>query len=525
MYTLNNPDIAAVSGKLEADFAEHRISDQNGTRIRLSAEEILLKYAERFGRDTEFDHRTEKRFGSLRTVLSVRCDSFDPIDGLSEEEIILQRMMESSECVPVWSFRNGINKITFTVRPGSRLPSWAGVAMAAAAGIIGGLAARALPQTLYTALTEKILDPVSGTIMGFFGAVAGLMIAMSIISGIVSMGNVATLNRIGKKLIRHIFLWMGVAALIVVGIVPLVFPIVGGAGKGFDYETVWGMLLDIVPDNLIAPFSTGNTLQIVFLAAFTGYMILRLAGRDSSLGSAAQSINLLVQEMIAVIVKAIPLVVFISLFELFGGKMQFSLASVYKLPVYLALLSFGWLALTAIRVSVTRKVRLNVLIKKLLPTFLIAFSTASSAAALPTSMETCEKKLGIGKKLVDVGVPISNLFNKPISFIERMVGILCMAELFHIDVTWSSLISMAITAFIFALSTPTVPGAGISVFTLMAQQFGVPMEAVSIIIALDVITDRIATPAQVSVGQLELIQIANSLGSLNIETLRNNTDL
>ena len=520
MYTLNNPDIAAACGKLEADFAEHRISDQNGTRIRLSVEEILLKYAEYFGRDTEFDVKTEKRFGSLRTVLSIRCDSFDPIDSISEEEIILQRMMESMECVPVWSFRNGINRIAFTVRTGSRLPSWAGIVIAASAGIIGGMAAKALPQTLYTALTEKILDPVSGTIMGFFGAVAGLMIAMSIISGIVSMGNVATLSRIGKKLIRHIFLWMGVVALIVIGIVPLVFPIAGGAGKGFDYETVLGLFLDIVPDNLITPFSTGNTLQIVFMAAFTGYVILRLAGRDSYLGSAAQSLNLLVQEMVAVILKAIPLVVFISLFELFGGKMQISLASVCKLPVYLALLSFGWLALVAIRVSVTRKVRLNVLIKKLLPTFLIAFSTASSAAALPTSMETCEKKLGIGKKLVDVGVPISNLFNKPVSFIERMVGILCMAELFRVDVTWSSLISMVITAFIFALCTPTIPGSGISAFTLMAQQFGVPMEAISIIIALDVITDRISTPTQVSVGQLELIQIANSLGSLDIETLR-----
>ena len=318
---------------------------------------------------------------------------------------------------------------------------------------------------------------------------------------------------------------MAVVALIVIGIAPLIFPIAVGAGKGFDYETVWGMLLDIVPGNLITPFSTGNTLQIVFIAAFTGYIILRLAGKDSYLGSAAQSINLLVQEMIAVITKAIPLVVFICLFELFGGKMQVDLASVYKFPVYQALLSFGWLALVAIRVSVTRKVRLNVLIKKLLPTFLISFSTASSAAALPTSMETCEKKLGIGKKLVDVGVPISNIFNKPISFIERMVGILCMAELFHVDVTWSSLISMVITAFIFALSTPTVPGAGISAFTLMAQQFGVPMEAISIIIALDVITDRISTPTQLSVGQLELIQIANSLGSLDIETLRNNTDL
>ena len=520
MYTLNNSDINTVCEKLDAVFAEHRVSGRNGTRIRLSAEEILLQYQGVFGQDTAFDVKCEKRFGSLRIVLTVCCDSFDPTDNIPEEEIILRRMMESTECTPVWSFRNGVNKIAFTVRLHGRLPSWAGIVIAAAAGIIGGLAAKALPTTLYMALTEKILDPISSAVMGFFGAVAGLMIAMAIISGIVSMGNVATLNRIGKKLIRHVFLWMAVVALLVIGIAPLVFPIAGGAGKGFDYETVWGMLLDIVPDNLITPFSTGNTLQIVFMAAFTGYIILRLAGRDSYLVDTAQSINLLVQEMIAVIMGAMPLVVFVSLFELFGGKMQINLASVYKLPVYQAVLSFGWLALVAIRVAVTRKVRLPVLIKKLLPTFLIAFSTASSAAALPSAMETCEKKLGIGKKLVNVGVPISNLLNKPMSFIERMVGILCMAELFGVNVTWSSLISMVITAFIFAISTPSVPGAGISAFTLMAQQFGVPMEAISIIISLDIITDRISTPAQVSVGQLELIQIANGLGSLDTETLR-----
>ena len=89
MYTLNNTDIDRVCRKLEADFAEHRISDPDGTRIRLSVEEILLKYAERFGCDTEFDVKTEKHFGSLRIVLSIRCDTFDPIDSISEEEIII----------------------------------------------------------------------------------------------------------------------------------------------------------------------------------------------------------------------------------------------------------------------------------------------------------------------------------------------------------------------------------------------------------------------------------------------------
>lgn len=99
------------------------------------------------------------------------------------------------------------------------------------------------------------------------------------------------------------------------------------------------------------------------MAAFIGCIILRLAGKDSFLVNSAQSINLLAQEMIAVITKAIPIVVFVSLFELVGGKLQIDLASVYRYPVFQAILTFGWLLLVVIRVSVTRKVRLSTLIK------------------------------------------------------------------------------------------------------------------------------------------------------------------
>ena len=119
-----------------------------------------------------------------------------------------------------------------------------------------------------------------------------------------------------------------------------------------------------------------------------------------------------------------------------------------------------------------------------------------------------------------VGIPISNIFNKPISLIERMTALLCMAELFGVDISLSTLAAMVITSFAYAMSAPTVPGGGISSFTLMALQFGIPIEAVSIIISLDVIIDRITTSAQVAVGQLELIQVADRLNKLDSAVLR-----
>ena len=520
MYTLTDTDIDKMSEEVAACLAEFRIQKHDRIRIRLSVEEILLKYRERFGQETEAELLHEKHFGILKLRLKLHCDRSDLTDVLSEEDVLFQRLSESPGCVPVWSYKNRCNEIHYSLRAGSRLPSWAGIVITAAAGILAGLAARAMPEKLYRSLTEKLLDPVSSAVMGFFAAIAGVMMAISVIAGIVGMGSVSTMNRIGKKLFGHIVLWLVILALLIFAAAPFVFSIGRSTGAGFDFESIWNMLLGMIPSGFLEPFLTGNTMQIVFLAVFTGFIILRLAGKSPRLADAVQNINLLVQEMVVIITKALPVIVFISMFELIGNKNGPALGDVYKYPLYHTVLCCFWLFSVIARVCITKKVSVSVLLKKLIPSFLIAFSTASSSASLYETMKACDKKYGIEKQLVHVGIPISNIFNKPISLIERMTALLCMAELFGVDISLSTLAAMVITSFAYAMSAPTVPGGGISSFTLMALQFGIPIEAVSIIISLDVIIDRITTSAQVAVGQLELIQVADRLNKLDSAVLR-----
>ena len=520
MYRLSNSDINTISGELTSVLENAHISSQSCTKVRLTAEELLLKYQEKFGSETELALRHTKRFGKVTITLQIYCDSFDPMAELSDEDFWLQNILQSLGYVTIWTYRNNCNELCFPVRCESRLPAWAGTLIAGAVGIILGFAARLLPTETLSMLTDKLFGPVSSAVMGFLSAVSAMLIFLSIINGIVGMGNLATLNRLGKKLIGQILRSMLILSVVIVPIFALLFPISGGAGSGFDFGSLWSMILDIVPVSFFDPFDSGNALQILFLSFVIGFIILRSMNSLELVVRGVQGLYLIVQDMMALVLKALPLVVFISLFKLFSGSADIDLRAVYKYPLIQLLLSLAWLAAVILKICVKLKAKPAILVKKLLPTFLIGLSTSSSNAALSTSMDTCENKLGISPELVKVGIPLSHSIDKPTGIILLMLGTMCMAQMFSVDISWMELVTMTLTVFLLAIAAPPVPGGGISVITLLFTIYGIPLEALSIIISLDVITDRIVTSSIITNAQLDLIQVANNLGELDKDVLR-----
>ena len=520
MYTLSNKSIDRISEEITSILENKRVPVRDCTKIRLTAEELLLKYREKFGSESELTLLHTKRFGKIIVTLRLRCESFDPMAELSAEDFWLQNILQALGYVPTWTYKHNCNELCFPVRCESRLPAWAGTLLAGAVGIILGFAARLLPTETLSMLTDTLFDPVSSTVMGFLSAVSAMLIFLSIINGIVGMGNLATLNRLGKKLIGQILRSMLLLSVVIVLIFGLLFPISGGAGSGFDFGSLWSMILDIIPSSFFDPFNTGNALQILFLSFVIGFIMLRSVSSLDPVVRGVQGLYLIVQDMMALVLKALPLVVFISLFKLFSGSADIDLRAVYKYPLIQLLLSLAWLAAVILKICVKLKAKPAILVKKLLPTFLIGLSTSSSNAALSTSMDTCENKLGISPELVKVGIPLSHSIDKPTGIILLMSGAVCMAQMFSVDISWMELVTMTLTVFLLAIAAPPVPGGGISVITLLFTIYGIPLEALSIIISLDVITDRIVTSSIVTNAQLDLIQVADSLGELDKEILR-----
>lgn len=519
-YKLNRHDIDKIASEVVTILSNSRSSSQSRFVVRLVMEELLLKYQEKYGNEPMVELIHAKRFGRKNIILKIYCDSYNPIDNVSEEDVLLERIFQSLGYVPTWKYRNCCNELCFPVKIESAIPSWVATLIACGLGIICGWASRLFPLKTISMMSETLLNPILSAVMGFLGAVSALMIFLSIIYAIVSMENLATLSRIGKKMLNIILLSILISAVTIFLLSDLLFPVSHSGGGRFEFGTLWIMILDIIPDSFIDPFNNGNALQILFLSVVIGFLMLRSIGKIGPVVDVINGLYQVVQDMMELVIKTLPVVVFISLFNLFSGVTVVELNAIYKYPLLQMIISFCWLTAVFFLVCVKHKVKPIVLFKKLMPAFIIAISTASSNAALITSMETCEKDLGINSKLVKLGIPLSHSINKTHALFLLMTGTMCMAEVFSVNISWTSLIMMVLMATLLGIAAPSVPGGGVSVFTLLLSIYGIPMEALSIIISLDVICDRIYTSATVSTCQLNLIQVADGLNELNKEILR-----
>ena len=159
------------------------------------------------------------------------------------------------------------------------------------------------------------------------------------------------------------------------------------------------------------------------------------------------------------------------------------------------------------------------LLKKALPTFLIALSTASSAAAFETNTRDANTKLGIDKKLVEFGIPIGQVLFKP-GFFALLFGVgIGVAESCNIPITLPWLLISFITVLLVNFAVPPVPGGAMMGFTIIFAQLGIPMEAMGIAIAINAIADFPATAGNVSGWQLTLIDVADSLDMVDQKVL------
>lgn len=127
--------------------------------------------------------------------------------------------------------------------------------------------------------------------------------------------------------------------------------------------------------------------------------------------------------------RLIPLFVFICVMNLFMSGGIHNVSGLFKQIGLCVMVAFVTLALYVGFISWRYKVRLGVLVQKLLPTFLIALSTASSSAAFGTNIECCERKLGIDRKLVNFGVPMGQVVYMPIGAVMFLIASLCIGEL------------------------------------------------------------------------------------------------
>ena len=516
---LSNENINAAANEAQQFLSEVNVDGKDIIRIRLAMEEALLNYQGALSEAEPFSMRCVKRLGRLRIELSVPGPRYDPFAGEGEGGEILRSILAGMGVAPVWQYKNGVNQVVFT--PRRRKPSQVLLLVASVvlAAVCGGLCTL-LPEHIRNFLSIQLIAPVFNTFMGLLTAIAGPMIFLSVVWGVYSIGDTATLSKIGKRMILRFLLMSFLLTLLAGGAMLPFFPLAASGGSSLDSSQLLQMVLDIVPGNFFTPFTEANPLQIIFVAVVIGLAMLVLGAKVSSVASFVEQANSVVQLIMEAVSNLIPFFVFGSIFNMIlSGSLSTLLRASKLLPIMLlghVLVCAVYLLLVCIR----KQVSLPVLLRKVAPTFLIGLSTASSAAAYSTNVECCEKQLGIDRQIINFGIPLGQVVFMPGAAVIFLSAGLCMAEVYGVAISPAWLVSALLITVVLAVAAPPVPGGGLTCYTMLFLQLNIPSEAVAITLALNVILEFFGTAVNLFCLQAELVELAGSLDRLDVEMLR-----
>ncbi len=518
-FYLTNENIEVAVEQTQEFLRKYKVDSKDVLRTTLALEDTLLNYRDAFGETAVFSLKCVQRFRRLRVELTVNGTNLDPFTS-GDDEDFSRLLLSGMGMAPVWRYKNGQNIVIFT--PRKRKPSQMVYLLAAVVlALFGGGLSTLLPQTVQDAISGQLLTPIFDTFLGFLNAVAGIMIFLSVVWGISSIGDMSTLSTIGKKMISHMLLMMTLLPTVFALCILPLFRFVSGTGAGsVDLSGPFSMILGIIPSNLLTPFTEGNFLQIIFIAVIVGIALLVLGEKTSIVSSFIEQANTVIQLILEVVCSGISLVIFISLYNMVLTGSFLVLIKAYKAPLLILAGCLFAIIIYTVVVCIAKKVKPGVYLKKIMPAFLIGLTTASSSAAMSTTMETCEKQHGIDRKIVKFGAPLGQIVFGIGSIIEFIVLGFCMAEIYGVTVTPVWLGMTVFASVILKIATPPIPGGSVALCTVLFTQLGLPLDGLAVAVAIDVIADFFITATDIFCLQSELVMLSGSLNMLDTDKLR-----
>ena len=519
-FNLSEQTIDEVSAICVQTLSEAGSDKKDIIRIRLSLEEILGNWLESL-KGAPVNVNCGRKFGRAFMKISVDGPAMDAWEGNDEAFLLSNNLLSQAGLSFTYSYKDGKNCLV--CNPKKKTSSMGQMALLLCAvflAVVLGAVARLFPQMQTAALS--VTQPLFDMILGALRAVSSPLVFLAVCCGIVSIGDLTLVGKIGRKLIVRM-----ITGIFIVGVVMalagcLLFPIATKAGSEIsgNFSEIYKMVLEIVPSDIISPFLNGNALQLVFLGICVGAALLILGGRVSATQNILMQANEAVQFLMGALGKIIPLFVFLGLFNLMLSDIDSGmliLLKVFAISIPACLL----LALAYVFVLAARlKVSPILLMKKMLPTYLIILTTASSAAGLATNLETCVEELGIPKKVADFAIPLGQVLYKPGFVVGIFPMVLCMAEYYNVPITPQFLIMGILTLGLLSMAVPPIPGGPLSAFTVMFAQLGIPGEAIALAVSVASILDFFMTAAGAPCLQAQVALAANNVGMLDKNKLK-----
>ena len=350
------------------------------------------------------------------------------------------------------------------------------------------------------------------------------LVFVSLITGVTALGDVKALGRIGGKAITLYIMTTAIAISIALTLATLVAPGSGMEGMTTDADfagkeapPLTQVFIDMVPSNPIAAMADGSMLQIIVFAMLFGVAISLAGERGKHVLNFFDDLNAVIMQMVEIVMKLAPIGVFCLITKTFAEQ---------GLDILLPLLGYFLVMVAALllHAGVTFSIllqfvgRLNPLVffAKVRPAQLFAFSTASSGATIPVTMQVVRERLGVKNSVASFTVPLGATINMDGTAIMQGVATVFIANVYGVDLTMTDLLMVVLTATLASIGTAAIPGVGLVMLTMVLAQVNLPVEGIALIIGVDRLLDMIRTAVNVTGDATVSCLIAKSEDSMDI---------
>lgn len=393
--------------------------------------------------------------------------------------------------------------------------------------------------------TVDYIRPFGTIFVDLLKLIAVPLVLASLVVGVSSLNDMTKLSRMGGKTIGIYLITTVLAITIGLSVVNVMQP-----GKTLPEETRSTLMesysenlegrdeaaqelidrsplqffVDIVPVNVVeAASDNSNMLQIVFIAIILGIGIINIpVQKGEVLINFFDSLNEVIIKIVDLIMKTAPYGVFALMaaviVDLAGDDLTQAIILLRALAWYCLAVVIGlFLHVTIVYFSLFKifsKMKLRDFLKAIQPAILLGFSTSSSAATLPVTMERVEKNLGVDEEVSSFVLPVGATINMDGTSLYQAIAAVFIAQALGMDLTILQQLTIVLTATLASIGAAGVPGAGIIMLVIVLQAIQVPVEGIGLILGVDRILDMARTAVNITGDAAVSVAVASTEGML-----------
>lgn len=344
------------------------------------------------------------------------------------------------------------------------------------------------------------------------------LVFFSLVVGVASLGDFKALGRLGGRTIGYFMCTTVVALIIGVGLANIIQPgkllseadranllssYSGSVGKtvanAAEAPTLVDQLVSIVPTNPIGALASGNMLQVIFFALMLGIALTMMkVDRSKIVVDVFDSLNEAMVMLVHIAMILAPVGVAALLFKVIGstGLSVLIALAVYGLVVVLGLAMHLFLVYGAV-IRFGAKLPLFPFLSAIKEALLVAFSTSSSSATLPVTMEACEDNVNVSNKITSFVLPLGATVNMDGTALYQGVAAIFIAQIYGMDLSFGDQVTIVVSATLASVGAAGVPGAGMITLAMVLTSIGVPTEGLALILGVDRLLDMFRTMTNV----------------------------